>query len=105
MAVVDPFVSASHVDLLESFAEVKEAAGSTSRVAARQDVVGLRGQFGTEDAMVTHLASGARFVVADTTVQRDPVLLSEIGLPFQWRIGPASLPVADDILMLIAKVS
>jgi hypothetical protein len=55
--------------------------------------------------MVTHLASGARFVVADTTVQRDPVLLSEIGLPFQWRIGPASLPVADDILMLIAKVS
>ncbi len=24
------------------------------------------------------------------------VLLSEIGLPFHWRIGPASLPVADD---------
>jgi hypothetical protein len=56
----------------------------------------LRGQFGTEDAMVTSLAAGARFVVLDSTVQRAPVLLSEIGLPFQWRIGPASLPVADD---------
>lgn len=46
--------------------------------------------------MVTNLAAGAWFVVVDTTVQRAPVLLSEIGLPFQWRIGPASLPVADD---------
>jgi hypothetical protein len=56
----------------------------------------LRGQFGTEDAMAASLAAGARFLFLDSTVQRASVLLSEIGLPFHWRIGPASLPVSDD---------
>jgi hypothetical protein len=46
--------------------------------------------------MAANLATGAGFLVLDSIVQRAPVLLSEIGLPFHWRIGPASLPVADN---------
>jgi hypothetical protein len=56
----------------------------------------LRGQYGTEDGMVASLAAGARFFVIDSTVQRAPIPLSELGLGINWRVGPAALPVADD---------
>jgi hypothetical protein len=77
--------------------EVLQAGTATLVASGRYSLTRLlRGQFGTEDAMVASLAAGARLVVLDSAAQRAPVLLSEIGLPLHWRIGPASLPVSDD---------
>ena len=39
--------------------------------------------------------AGARIVLLDTSVSPLPVAQSDIGLPWNWRIGPASRPVSD----------
>ena len=56
----------------------------------------LRGQRGTEDAMVSSLASGARVITLDAQVARLPINESEVGLPLNWRVGPSSLAVGND---------
>jgi hypothetical protein len=55
----------------------------------------LRGQAGTEDAMRTPLAAGARFVLLDGAVARVDMTQDEIGLAFNWRSGPANRPLGD----------
>ena len=55
----------------------------------------LRGQRGTELAMGNPTLSGARVVILDTSVSPLPVAQADIGLPWNWRIGPASRPVSD----------
>ncbi|OYU37574.1 MAG: hypothetical protein CFE33_20290 [Pseudorhodobacter sp. PARRP1] len=55
----------------------------------------LRGQRGTETAMGNPALSGSRVVILDTSVAVLPVAQSDIGLPWNWRIGPASRPVSD----------
>lgn len=50
----------------------------------------LRGQHGTEDAMSDTLPAGARFVLLDTALTRLELTPDEIGLPFNWRFGPAN---------------
>jgi hypothetical protein len=50
----------------------------------------LRGQAGTEHAMRSALAAGARFVVLDTTIAPVDITEDEIGLAFAWKCGPAS---------------
>ncbi|PKQ10795.1 MAG: hypothetical protein CVT70_17680 [Alphaproteobacteria bacterium HGW-Alphaproteobacteria-1] len=56
----------------------------------------LRGQRGTENAVAGIVASGARVVVLDTTVAPLPISEADLGLPWNWRIGPASKPVSDE---------
>ena len=56
----------------------------------------LRGQRGTEGAMGNPATAGARVVVLDSTLAPLPVALGDIGLPWNWRIGPASRPVSDE---------
>ncbi len=56
----------------------------------------LRGQRGTEGAMVSMVPSGARVVVLDTAVASLPISEADLGLPWNWRIGPASRPVSDE---------
>jgi hypothetical protein len=56
----------------------------------------LRGQRGTENAMVSIVPTGARVVVLDTTLASLPISEADLGLPWNWRIGPASRPVSDD---------
>lgn len=56
----------------------------------------LRGQRGTEHAIAASVAPGARVVVLDDTLTPLPVPLSELGLPWNWRVGPSSLPITDD---------
>jgi hypothetical protein len=56
----------------------------------------LRGQRGTEHAVAANVSAGARVVVLDDAPARMPVALADLGLPWNWRIGPASLPVTDD---------
>lgn len=49
----------------------------------------LRGQLGTEDAMLAGAANGADFVLLDEAVQPAGLLGSEAGLALNWRAGPS----------------
>jgi hypothetical protein len=55
----------------------------------------LRGQAGTETAMLAGFAAGARFVLLDTAVT--PISLgAEAGLPLIWRYGPADRDLGEE---------
>jgi hypothetical protein len=56
----------------------------------------LRGQRGTEGAIANIVPTGARVVVLDTTLASLPISEADLGLPWNWRIGPASKPVSDE---------
>ncbi len=49
----------------------------------------LRGQAGTEGAMRDPVAAGARFVLLDGAIAEVAMTADEIGLPFNWKYGPA----------------
>ncbi len=55
----------------------------------------LRGQAGTEAAMADTVAAGARFVLLDQAVTRIDLSQNQIGLPFNWRYGPANRDLGD----------
>jgi len=40
--------------------------------------------------------TGARFVMLDTATTSLPIAEADLGLPWNWRIGPASRPVSDE---------
>jgi hypothetical protein len=56
----------------------------------------LRGQRGTEGAMGHPAPAGARVVVLDSTLTPLPIALGDIGLPWNWRVGPATRPPSDE---------
>src|SRR5690606_12725429 len=56
----------------------------------------LRGQRGTEDAMGNPAPAGARVVVLDSALVSLPIAEADLGIPWNWRIGPASRPVSDE---------
>ncbi|MET3791756.1 baseplate multidomain protein megatron [Aquamicrobium terrae] len=56
----------------------------------------LRGQRGTEWAMASPAPAGSRIVVLDDALAALPVGQADLGLPFNWRIGPAARPQSDD---------
>jgi len=56
----------------------------------------LRGQRGTEGAMGNPAPAGARIVVLDTALASLPTAEADLGIPWNWRIGPASRPVSDE---------
>jgi hypothetical protein len=55
----------------------------------------LRGQRGTEHAMGTPTPAGARVVVLDAAVTQLPIAEADLGIPWNWRIGPAARAVSD----------
>jgi hypothetical protein len=55
----------------------------------------LRGQRGTEHAMGNPTPAGARVVVLDTTLAPLPIAEADLGLPWNWRVGPAARAVSD----------
>ena len=55
----------------------------------------LRGQAGTEAAMVPSLPPGAAFVLIDSAVTLLDVTAGQLGLPQQWRYGPANRPIGN----------
>ncbi len=59
----------------------------------------LRGQRGTEGAVVSMVLTGARVVVLDTAIASVPIAEADLGLPWNWRIGPASRPVSDETVI------
>ncbi len=56
----------------------------------------LRGQRGTEGAMGNPAPTGARVVVLDAALAPLPIAEADLGLPWNWRVGPASRPVSDE---------
>ncbi|KFI32651.1 gene transfer agent (GTA) [Haematobacter missouriensis] len=56
----------------------------------------LRGQRGTEGEMAPMVAAGARVVMLDEQLTALSIAEADLGLPANWRIGPASEPVSDD---------
>jgi hypothetical protein len=56
----------------------------------------LRGQRGTEAAMANPAPAGAQVVVLDSTLASLPISEGDLGLPWNWRIGPASRSVSDE---------
>ena len=55
----------------------------------------LRGQRGTEAAMGNPTPAGARVVVLDSALAALPIAEADLGLPWNWRIGPAARAVSD----------
>ena len=55
----------------------------------------LRGQRGTEGAMGNPAPAGARVVVLDSALAPLPIAEADLGLPWNWRIGPAARAVSD----------
>ena len=58
----------------------------------------LRGQRGTEDAMGNPAPAGARVVMLDSGIQPLSIAEADLGLPWNWRIGPASAAPSDAIM-------
>ena len=56
----------------------------------------LRGQRGTEGAMGNPTPAGVRIVVLDSALTSLPIAEADLGIPWNWRIGPASRPVSDE---------
>ena len=55
----------------------------------------LRGQAGSEHAMAPLLPAGARFVLIDGALARIGQTLDEVGLPFNWKVGPSRRDIGD----------
>jgi len=56
----------------------------------------LRGQRGTENAIANPAPAGARVVVLDESLAPLPIAEADLGLAWNWRIGPASHAVSGD---------
>ena len=72
---------------------------SCSRPAGNRLTRLLRGQRGTEGAIGNPAPAGARVVVLDTALASLPIAEADLGIPWNWRIGPASRPVSDETYM------
>jgi hypothetical protein len=58
----------------------------------------LRGQRGTGDALGSPALTGARVVVRGSGLQPLSIAEADLGLPWNWRIGPASAAPGDAIM-------
>jgi hypothetical protein len=58
----------------------------------------LRGQRSTFDAMGNPASSGARVVILGSGIQPLSIAEADLGLPWNWRIGPASAAPSDAIM-------
>ena len=77
--------------------EIVQAGGAELLAPGRYRLTRLlRGQRGTEDAMGNPAPAGARIVVLDASLASLPIAEADLGLPWNWRIGPASRPVSDE---------
>ncbi|CAN1725116.1 Phage tail protein [Hyphomicrobium sp. 1Nfss2.1] len=76
--------------------EVLQFAAAALIAAGTYELSGLlRGQGGTERAMRSPLAAGARFVLVNSALARVDLATSERRLPYYWRFGPAARDIGD----------
>jgi hypothetical protein len=73
--------------------------GTAEEVAPDRWLLGdlLRGQLGTEDAMLAGAAEGAPFVLLDGAVLPAGLKPAEAGLSLNWRVGPAGADLESDV--------
>ncbi|MCA3448616.1 MAG: glycoside hydrolase TIM-barrel-like domain-containing protein [Rhodobacter sp.] len=64
----------------------------------------LRGQRGTEGAMGNPTPAEARVVILDSALAPLPVAEADLGLPWNWRIGPAARAVSDASYTALASM-
>ena len=57
----------------------------------------LRGQLGTESAMLETVAAGAALVYLDQGIAQADMGLSDIGISYYWRYGPEGETVGSDL--------
>ena len=77
--------------------EIVQAGNAELTAAGRYRLTRLlRGQRGTETAVASLVPTGARVVVLDTSMASLPISEADLGLPWNWRVGPASRPVSDE---------
>jgi len=62
----------------------------------------LRGQRGTEHAMGNPTPAGARAVLLNEALTPLPIPEADLGIPFNWRIGPARHPVSSETFVAIS---
>jgi GTA TIM-barrel-like domain/Putative phage tail protein len=55
----------------------------------------LRGQLGTDPTTLATIPAGSRFVLLDGAVVSLAMTADDVGVPFNWRIGPASRDIGD----------
>ncbi|WP_436640026.1 baseplate multidomain protein megatron [Microbaculum sp. FT89] len=55
----------------------------------------LRGQRGSEHAMRDPVAAGARVLVLNAALRQPDLSDADMGLPYTWRVGPATRDVSD----------
>jgi hypothetical protein len=62
----------------------------------------LRGQSGTEDAIVPSAPIGSRIVFLNSALMPLPVTEAELGMPWNWRIGPVDRAAGDAINLALS---
>jgi hypothetical protein len=55
----------------------------------------LRGQYGTEAAMLNPTPSGAQFVILDAAIVETIMTAADRNLAYNWKFGPASFDIGD----------
>ncbi len=61
----------------------------------------LRGQRGTEDAIGDPTPAGERVIVLNGALQPLSVSEADLGLPWNWRVGPASAAPSDLVMAVL----
>jgi hypothetical protein len=99
-----PWIAASHKALPPSLTATQAAPGKWEVVqAGAAELLArgryrptrlLRGQRGSEGAMGNPTLAGARVVVLDTALVPLPIAEADLGLPWNWRMGPAARSVS-----------
>jgi hypothetical protein len=64
----------------------------------------LRGQLGTEDAIGNPAPAGARAVILDAAVSPVSISEADVGMPWNWRIGPARAAAGDPVNAALAFI-
>ncbi|MGR3420837.1 MAG: baseplate multidomain protein megatron [Paracoccus sp. (in: a-proteobacteria)] len=62
----------------------------------------LRGQRGTEQAMGNPTPAGTQVVMLNEALTSLPIPEADLGIPFNWRIGPARHPVSSDTFIALS---
>ena len=62
----------------------------------------MRGQSGTEDAIVPSAPIGSRIVFLGASLVPLPVSEAELGMPWNWRIGPVGRAAGDAINLALS---
>jgi hypothetical protein len=76
--------------------EVLQFSTATLVAAQTYELTGmLRGQAGTETAISSLLAAGAPLVVLTNSLTTVDLTASQVGLPLNWRIGPAARDIGS----------